>query len=67
MSHRALVPAATAAQFKSGFNDFEDGVQFASAKDFAADYIVTGNKRDFKKSDIPIVSPLEALALIASD
>ena len=42
---------------ESEFTDFEDAVQFAAAKKINADFIITRNIRDFKKSDIPVTSP----------
>jgi predicted nucleic acid-binding protein len=43
----------------SEFKDFEDGVQFFCAKRVEADLIITNNPKDFKKSDIKIMTPLE--------
>ena len=42
-----------------GFLDFEDALQAECAKTVDADYIVTGNIKDFKSSDIPAVTPDE--------
>lgn len=42
-----------------GFSDFEDALQAECAKTVDADYIVTGNIKDFKSSDIPAVTPDE--------
>lgn len=44
--------------------DFEDGVQFYCAKRNDADFIVTRNKKDFKDSDVEVVSPDEAISII---
>ena len=42
---------------KSGFADFEDGIQYFSAKSVPGiDVIVTRNARDFKKIEIPVLS-----------
>jgi len=43
----------------SEFKDFEDGVQYFCAKRVEADFIITGNPKDFKKSKIKIFTPLE--------
>ena len=45
------------------FDDFEDGIQYFTALEFKCDAIITRNKRDFKKSDIPILNALEYLRL----
>lgn len=42
------------------WEDFEDGLQYAIAKECAAELIVSRDKSGFKKSDIPIASPKEA-------
>ena len=41
------------------FEDFEDGVQYACAQRAEADLIITGNKRDFIRSEIDVLSPVE--------
>lgn len=41
------------------WTDFEDAVQFTTAKSFRADYIVTRNVKDFAASEIPAVTPEE--------
>lgn len=47
-----------------GFNDFEDGVQFVSAKSNSKiNLIVTRDKKGFKKSDIPVIDAYQALQL----
>ena len=52
---------------KSGFNDFEDAIQYFSAKKVRGiEVIVTRNTKDFKKSDIPILSPETIVKLILS-
>ena len=43
----------------SNFKDFEDGVQYFCAKEIEADLIITNNKKDFKFSEIGILSPVE--------
>ena len=47
-----------------GFDDFEDGVQFISAKtNSKINLIVTRDKKGFKKSDIPVTDAYQALQL----
>ena len=47
-----------------GFDDFEDGVQFVSAKSYSKiNLIVTRDKKGFKKSDIPVIDAHQALQL----
>ena len=43
----------------SQFKDFEDGVQYFCAKEIEADLIISNNKRDFKMSDINVLTPQE--------
>lgn len=45
--------------------DFEDAVQAACAEKAEADYLVTRNKRDFRKSAVTTVTPAELLALLS--
>lgn len=47
----------------SDFNDFEDAIQYYSALSVKADYIITRNVKDFKHSEITVLSPKEFLAL----
>ncbi|MBF4486560.1 PIN domain-containing protein [Flavobacterium sp. CSZ] len=46
----------------SNFNDFEDAVQYFSALHHKSEIILTRNKKDFKNSEIPIMTPSEFLA-----
>lgn len=51
--------------FKSGFDDFEDGLQYAAvynSKSVAT--IITRNVRDYRQSQIPIIEPAEFLKVI---
>ncbi len=48
----------------SGFKDFEDAVQYYSAVQIKADFIITRNKTDYKYSKIPALTPDEFLAVI---
>jgi len=45
--------------------DFEDAVQASCAEKAEADYLVTRDKKGFKKSPVKPVTPAEALALIS--
>lgn len=55
--HRVTLEEA----LKSGFKDFEDAVQYQSAIHAGLDGILTRNKKDYKKSEIPIFTPTELL------
>lgn len=49
----------------SGFKDFEDAIQhYCAISNKKIDAIVTRNTTDFKDSNIPIMTPDEALSLI---
>lgn len=43
--------------YDAQWKDFEDGVQFSSAKRWEADCIVTRNVKDFEDNAIEVVSP----------
>lgn len=45
------------------FNDYEDAVQAATAEYVCADYIVTRNVKDFKKSNIKAITPSDLLKI----
>ena len=45
------------------FRDFEDAVTSAAAQQQQCQFIITRNGKDFKKSPIPALSPLEFLAM----
>ena len=49
---------------KADFKDFKDAAQYAAAKQVNADFIITRNIKDFRKSDIPIASPDSFLATL---
>lgn len=44
------------------FSDFEDGLQYYSAIENQIDIIITRNKKDFKKSKLPVLTAKEYLA-----
>ena len=52
---------------KSEFKDFEDAMQYFSAKHENVDYIITRNKKDFAVSDIPVFEPQEFVDYILSE
>ena len=45
----------------SEFTDFEDAMQYFSAKKWGADIIITRNKKDFLNSQLPVYEPMEYL------
>lgn len=48
---------------KTDFKDYEDAIQYYSALSISKiDFIVTRNTNDFKKSALPVLSPLEAIS-----
>jgi predicted nucleic acid-binding protein len=51
----------------SQFNDFEDAMQYFSAKHENVDYIITRNKKDFAVSDIPVFEPQEFVDYLLSE
>lgn len=48
----------------SGWKDYEDATQFATAMKAEADCIVTRNKKDFSKSSLPVYAPSELFELL---
>ena len=48
----------------SGFKDFEDALQYYSAIEAKAKYLITRNKSDYKGEEVIIVSPQEFFAFI---
>lgn len=46
----------------SKFNDFEDAVQHYCALKYKCDYIITRDLKDFKNSEIPVMTPIEFLS-----
>ena len=45
--------------------DFEDAVQFMSAQESGADYIITRNNQDFSSGSIRAVTPEQFIMIIA--
>jgi len=51
----------------SGFHDFEDSIQYYTAVDSKKiDIIIARNTRDYKKSEIPVMSPGDYLKTASS-
>jgi predicted nucleic acid-binding protein len=51
--------------FQSGFNDFEDGLQYYCALDYKhIDVIITRNIKDYKNSELPVMTPGDFLKTI---
>ena len=50
------------AALKLRSKDFEDALQYFSAKEARVDCIITRNKKDFNFSDIPVLEPIEFIA-----
>ena len=51
----------------SQFKDFEDAMQYYTALRAKADVIITRNKSDFEKSQIPCYEPLEFLDILSNN
>jgi predicted nucleic acid-binding protein len=45
----------------SGFSDFEDAIQYHTAKSRGVEYLLTRNKADYKVTDITVCTPEEFL------
>ena len=53
---------------KSGFSDFEDAIQYFSAVQLGTiDVIATRDIKDFKKSEIPVLSPETTVKLLMKE
>jgi hypothetical protein len=51
----------------SGFTDFEDSIQYNCALDYKKiDVIITRNTKDFKTSEIPVMTPADYLKTVSS-
>ncbi len=49
----------------SGFSDYEDSVLYQSAIVSNLDGIISRNKKDFKKSKLPVFTPQEFIAILS--
>ncbi len=53
---------------KSNFNDFEDAIQYFSAVEIGnIDLITTRDLKDFKKSEIPVLSPESTIKILLEE
>lgn len=52
------------AALKSGWNDFEDAMQYFTARNIEVSYIVTRNKKDYLSADIVVAEPQEFFYLM---
>ena len=65
--HPSMVDnAIVTASLNSSFVDFEDALQYFSAKSCGANIIITRNKKDFSESELPLYQPNEYLNLFSS-
>ena len=60
--NRPVLESALGAEF----SDFEDAVSYEAARHVGADAIVTRNKKDFKKSRIPVYSSQEMVLVLTA-
>jgi predicted nucleic acid-binding protein len=51
----------------SEFSDFEDAIQYYSAKSSQINFIITRNKQGYKHSSITVCTPEEYLAILESN
>ena len=52
---------------ESGFTDFEDSIQYNCALDYKKiDVLITRNIKDFKNSEIPVMTPSDYLKMVSS-
>jgi len=49
----------------SKFSDFEDALQYYGALSLSCNIFITRNEKDFKRSDIPVMTPDEYLKRLA--
>jgi predicted nucleic acid-binding protein len=51
----------------SGFSDFEDSIQYNCALDYKKiDVLITRNTKDYKNSEIPVMTPADYLKTVSS-
>lgn len=51
----------------SEFKDFEDAMQYFSARNEQIDYLITRNKQDFEASVIPVLEPQEFIDILLNN
>ena len=49
---------------QSKFSDFEDALQYFAAVENGSNFLITGNKKDFKESVIPVLTARDYIARI---
>lgn len=59
-----LLASSVLEALKNDWNDYEDSLQYATAMQREANCIVTRNKKDFEKAQIPVYLPDEFLATL---
>lgn len=64
VSVAAVAETEILAALKSGWNDFEDAVQYFTARNIEVSYIVTRNKKDYLSADIVVAEPQEFFCLM---
>ena len=57
-----IVETTVASALALRWKDFEDAVQFITAKESKVEFIITRNKADYKTSEIPCMTPTEFIA-----
>ena len=51
----------------SGFSDFEDSIQYNCAFEYKKiDALITRNTKDYKKSEIPVMTPADFLKIVST-
>ena len=61
----ACLPASLVLEaLNSDWKDYEDSLQYATAMQRESNCIVTRNKKDFEKAQIPVYTPDEFLATL---
>ena len=50
--------------YEANWKDFEDGVQYFSARRSGVDYLVTRNVKDFEENDLKVITVDEACRLL---
>jgi predicted nucleic acid-binding protein len=59
-----VTDAAVRAAVESDWPDLEDAIIYQSARVAGADLIVTRNRDDFRRGELPLLSPAELVALL---
>lgn len=67
VSVAGVTEAEIFAALKSDWNDFEDAVQYFSARNIEVSYIVTRNRKDYLSGDIEVMEPQEFYRLMKKE